>query len=273
MAEQQMTFGDFAGEIYERTGIDLLLYKQEQMLRRLRGSMARCGAHNFAEYLRLLDSDASVWQAFLERLTINVSELFRNTGHYDVLRERVLPQLAAMTRRLRIWSAGCSYGAEPVSLSITVREKCPGLPFEIVATDIDDSILHTAARGVFAESELRDVSRDVRERWFHECGEQWRARADTVSPIRYIRHNLLADPAPGVFDLIVCRNVVIYFTDEAKERVNRMFSAALKRGGYLFVGGTERVADFERLGLSNPVPFFYRKSGEAAARESDQQAA
>ncbi len=268
-----MTFEDFAGEVYERTGIDLMLYKQEQMLRRLRGSMARCGAHTFAEYLRLLDSDTSVWQAFLDRLTINVSELFRNSDHYDVLGERVLPQLAATARRLRIWSAGCSYGAEPVSLSILVRERCPGLPFEILATDIYDSILHTAARGVFAGSDLREVNRDVRERWFQQCGEHWRARADTLSPIRYVRHNLLADPAPGVFDLIVCRNVVIYFTDDAKARVNRMFSAALKRGGYLFVGGTERVADFERLGLSNPVPFFYRKSGEAAARESDPQAA
>ncbi len=259
MRQTDLTYEEFVAQIRQRTGIDLSLYKQEQMQRRLKGSMERAGADGYGAYLRLLDTDPRARQVFLDRLTINVSELFRNPEHFNTLAERVLPEVAAGKRSVRIWSAGCSYGAEPVSLAVLALEKLPGVSCEILATDIDESILKAAAKGEFQDPDMKNVNAQRRARWFSRDGSVWRAKPELMRLIRFLKHNLLADSAPGVFDLIVCRNVVIYFGDEAKDRVNRMFFQALRPGGYLFVGGTERVADSEQIGFDNPLPFFYRR--------------
>ncbi len=265
MRQNSIPYAVFVTEIKRRTGIDLNLYKQEQMLRRIHGSMERCGAGTYGEYLALIDRDLDVKQLFLDRLTINVSELFRNPEHFKKLGTEILPGQLQNAGKFKVWSAGCSIGAEPVSLCILIKEVAsdlgvaPNVNLEILATDVDASILKHASLGEFCESDMKNVSLERRDRWFTHSDEKWIARSEVMSAIRFKKHNLLADAAPGQFDLVACRNVVIYFSDEAKSRVNRTLFSALKRGGTLFVGGTERINDYVSIGYTNPLPFFYSR--------------
>jgi len=259
-------FEDFVAGIKGRLGLDLSCYKRDQMLRRIHGSMERSGATSYGEFLRLIDTNPQVRQLFVDRLTINVSELFRNPDHFTVLGEKVLPSLLEHTRSLRVWSAGCSYGAEPVSLVVLIKEVAPSAYLELTASDIDETILKSAAQGRFQEPDMKNVSAERRAKWFDMKDGMWCARQEAMRHIRFVKHNLLADAAPGSFDLIVCRNVVIYFSEDAKAHINRMFFNALKPGGFLFVGGTERVTDYEEIGFTNPLPFYYSKPADSRER-------
>ena len=244
-------FEDFVAGIKGRLGLDLSCYKRDQMLRRIHGSMERSGATSYGELLRLIDT---------------TSELFRNPDHFTVLGEKVLPSLLEHTRSLRVWSAGCSYGAEPVSLVVLIKEVAPSAYLELTASDIDETILKSAAQGRFQEPDMKNVSAERRAKWFDMKDGMWCARQEAMRHIRFVKHNLLADAAPGSFDLIVCRNVVIYFSEDAKAHINRMFFNALKPGGFLFVGGTERVTDYEEIGFTNPLPFYYSKPADSRER-------
>lgn len=262
MAIGNTSYEDFVRQIKHKTGLDLSLYKQEQMKRRLHGSMERSGVKDYGEYLSLIERDSQVKQIFMDRLTINVSELFRNPEHFKTLGSKVIPTLLEKSRRkIKMWSAGCSYGAEAVSLAILATECAPAATVEVIATDIDETILKKAAQGEFADPDMKNVSSECRQKWFTNHAGIWKAKPEVMSRIHFQKHNLLADSAPGIFDLVVCRNVVIYFSDSAKEHVNRLLVGSLRPGGSLFIGGTERIPDYEKLGLINPIPFFYFKPG------------
>ncbi len=258
----------FCGGIRTLLSIDLESYRRAQMERRLRSFARRVGAGDLDGYLAQLRRDVAAREAFLDHMTINVSELFRNPDRFGELEREVLPDLLRTAGRggLRVWSAGCSYGAEPYTLGVLLREVAPAGAHEILATDLDERMLARAREGRFAEADMRAVTPSRRAAWFEPDGEGGvRARDELRRMMRVRRLDLLADRFPERQDLILCRNVVIYFTDEAKDRLYRRFLAALRPGGVLFVGATERVSRPEEMGWEKTGMFFYRRPGPAPA--------
>jgi chemotaxis protein methyltransferase CheR len=258
---QQADYDAFKAKVYKKCGIDLNLYKQAQMHRRLLGMVERAGRRNFVEYFDMISASADEWAQFLDRMTINVSELYRNPEKWAELQQDVLPKLLQHRSTLRIWSAGCSIGAEPYTLAMILKETTPHTRHMLLATDIDQKILARAQKGIFTEADVRSVPAAVRGRWMQTAADgSWEVKPELRAMVTFRRHNLLADPFEGDFDLIVCRNVVIYFTDEAKDKLYERFTKSLRPGGCLFVGGTERIFNYRELGLSTPVPFFYERA-------------
>ena len=256
-------FEQFKKLLKKHTGLDLEHYKFDQTYRRIYTMMERAGFKRFTDYLQFLCQDESRMRAFVDRLAINVSEMFRNPEQYEILRTQILPTLLKQSPQLKVWSAGCSYGAEAYSLAILLHELAPGRSHQIIGTDIDQEVLERAKQGVFDESDLRSVPAEFKARYLFPIQENGRTRYQAEPQLkrylRFERHNLLADPYPQGFDLIACRNVVIYFSDEAKDRIFREFFRALKPGGYLFVGNTERIFNSIQIGFANPSTFFYLK--------------
>lgn len=207
--------------VLELTGIDLNCYKRPQMLRRLDAILARCHVANLTALAAELKPGSAVLQEFMERFTINVSECFRDKPRFEALQRQLIPALAAKNPNLRIWSAGCSYGAEPYSLAIILRE-ANLTRAKILATDIDPKILEAAKAGEsFTANDLRNLPKEVAARSFTSLpGGHFRA-ADALRPfITFRQQNLLSKPPNEQFDLVLCRNVTIYFTEESKDRSN-----------------------------------------------------
>ncbi len=248
----------FCERVLAKTGLDLKQYKRPQMERRLRSMAERVGAQDLKEYWAVLEKDAQQFAYFIDRITINVSELFRNPEKFEELRRVILPQLRQLGSPLKAWSAGCSYGAEPYSLAILLEEMRP-LTYHILATDVDETILNKAREGFFAPEDMRNVSAEWRQKYFLHHGDRYQVKPELKRNITFRKHNLLADPFDTGFHLIVCRNVVIYFTEDAKDRLYARFFQSLVPGGVLFVGSTERIFNYRELGFEMPLSFFYRK--------------
>lgn len=264
-------FAEFKARMFKKTGIDLNLYKQPQMHRRLMGMVERVGKKNFLEYYTYLEQNTGEYAALMDRITINVSELFRNPEKWKELREKILPALIDQNQSMNIWSAGCSYGAEPYSLAIMMDQAAPFKPYKLIASDLDRSILKRAQEGRFTQADVKHIDKQSLDKYFlytfvkgalpdldacYQIKERLRAKA------QFQQHNLLADKFEHGFDLICCRNVVIYFTEPAKEALYSRFHQALRPGGVLFVGGAERILNYQNLGFDMPVPFFYRRKLE-----------
>ncbi|MCC6444587.1 MAG: protein-glutamate O-methyltransferase CheR [Armatimonadetes bacterium] len=259
LARPNLDYDWFKKKIHIKTGIDLGLYKAQQMQRRIGAMMERAHAVSYAEYYTLLEREPARLNEFLDRLTINVSELFRNPDKFQELQEKILPQLLKSSSRLKIWSAGCSYGAEPYSITMLLDEITPGAQHTLLASDVDQKILEKAENGLFNADDIKNVTPQRLQKYFIRQGELYQIRPEIRQKVRFYRHNLLADPFQSDFDLIVCRNVVIYFTDEAKDKLYRNFHHVLKPGGVLFVGGAERIFNHREIGFSVPASFFYQK--------------
>lgn len=261
----QLAYSYFLRKVSRLTGIDLGAYKSEQMKRRLNTIMHRNRVRNLFEYARLLEQPDRL-QEFLDFFTINVSEFFRIPDKFDYLSRHILPRLLARCEALRVWSAGCSNGAEPYSLAIVMDELAPGGNWSILATDVDRSVLQRAQRGDrYTESDVRNVSRTRLARYFVRDGDHYSVKESLKRRVRFAAHDLLKDPYESGFGLIVCRHVVIYFTEEAKEAIYRKFWGSLQAWGLLFVGGTEIIPQGRGFGFEPVALSFYEKGRPAAA--------
>ncbi len=259
-------FEAFRKRAYQLTGLDLTSYKAPQMHRRLTALLTRLQVANFTAYASLLERDAERRQEFQDYVTINVSEFFRDADRFGDLERRVLPALLAGGRAVKVWSAGCSIGAEPYSLAIALRELGPGRPHSILATDIDQTILDRARAGRgYLASDIRNVGAERISRWFTpDADGRYSVSAQPKAMITYQKQDLLRDQYPsGPFDMVACRNVVIYFTEDAKDRIYQGFVDSLRPGGVLFVGGTEAIMRPQTLGLTVFGAGFYRKEERA----------
>ncbi|HSV32210.1 MAG TPA: protein-glutamate O-methyltransferase CheR [Atribacteraceae bacterium] len=247
--------------ILRKTGIDLSLYKENQLRRRLSFILMRSGATCVAEYLEKLETDPRVLEDFKNRFTINVSEFFRNPERFDDLEKRVIPELlSGAGSRLNVWSAGCSIGSEAYSIAILLTEMKVTKPFWIWATDIDEEILEKAQEAVFKELHLKNVPDHVLSSSFYpQTDGGFRIKPVLQKNVRFQKHDLLREPVKETFDLVVCRNVVIYFEEEAKKTAFRKLSDSLKKGGYLWIGSTERIPNPGMFHLRYSLPFFYLK--------------
>lgn len=247
----------FYANMKSRTGLDLHDYKAGQLQRRIVGMMQTKNAKNLAEFWSKISAEPGGLTWFQDKLAINVSELFRNPEKWTQIEKQVLPELLSRSSRLKIWSAGCSYGAEAHSLACILHANFPG-GHQIIGTDIDQAALDQAKRGEFNASDMRHVPQAY-QKYFLKQGDSWFAQSEIKRLLNFRTQNLLEDRTDVGFDLICCRNVVIYFTEEAKDKLYRRFFNALKPGGFLFVGSTERIAGAPTIGYEQPIPFFYQK--------------
>jgi len=261
-------YASFQKVVQRLIGVDLTSYRQGQMRRRLEALLQRVGAANFAEYGKMLERDPARLQEFRDYFTINVTEFFRDVERFKYLETKVLPELLARRSALKVWSAACSIGAEPYSVAILLRELAPTLSHKILATDVDVTIVDRARRAdKYVQAELKNVTPARLQKAFTQTPDgTYSLRPEVKQLVELKLHNLLTPPPGQGFDLILCRNVVIYFTDPAKVELYQHLVNALRPGGVLFVGGTEMVASAQQLGQTTIGPSFYRKEEAAAAR-------
>jgi chemotaxis protein methyltransferase CheR len=240
-------------------GVDLLQYKRGQMERRVRTFAQRRGTPDLAAYGARLKADADELDAFLDRVTINVSHLWRHEDQWTALGRQILPELAERGR-VRCWSAGSSYGAEALTLAAVAREA--GVRVEIHGTDLDRRMVERARKGSFTAEDARTAPPALLKKWFDPADDGgWQAKGELLRMTRFEVGDLLRMPVPtGRYDLIMCRNTVIYFTEEVRDALHGRLAAALAPGGYLVVGTSERVADPRALDLTSPFHFIYRKN-------------
>jgi chemotaxis protein methyltransferase CheR len=245
--------------------IDLANYKDEQMKRRLDSWLVRVHANTWNEYLSLISSNSAERERFREYLTINVTEFFRDPNRWTTLQQDILPYLiksSAQNRlagELKLWSAGCSIGAEAYTLAVMMSEAFPLQKFSLLATDLDrGALLKARSRGPYMESDLRNLDAIQRQKYFTPAVPYYITES-LQKNIHFEEQDLLADPFGSRFDLIICRNVVIYFTNEAKELLYAKFAEALRPGGILFLGGTEIISGPIKYGFQNTGISFYKK--------------
>src|SRR6266536_252486 len=263
-----LDYSSFQRTIQRLIGVDLSSYRQGQMRRRLDALLRRVGVASFTQYARMLERDPVRLQEFRDYFTINVTEFFRDVEHFKHLETKVLPELVKEWRGLQVWSAACSIGAEPYSVAILLRELAPMLRHKILATDVDVTIVDRARRAdKYVQAELKNVTPARLQKAFTQTPDgTYSLRPEVKQLVELKLHNLLTPPPGQGFDLILCRNVVIYFTDPAKVELYQHLVNPLRPGGVLFVGGTEMVASAQQLGLTTIGPSFYRKEEAAAAR-------
>lgn len=257
-----LSYQEFKKEVSRLCGTDLFLYKSQQMDRRIHSLMDFWGISNYDEYLNVLKTNPRRYQEFVKRLTINVSEFFRNPDRFIELWERILPEILQKLGTIRIWSAGCSNGAEPYSIAIILKELNALHRATILATDIDEVVLEKARHGAYLFNEVKSLPGDLREKYFRQEGEVFYFSDTLKKAVRFKKHNLLLEPYPADLDLIICRNVVIYFTEEAKHKIYLDFNRALRIGGYYMTGGTEPLLYYRQYGFENVAPSFYKKTGD-----------
>ncbi len=253
----------FCNALRHVCGIDLLQYKRGQMERRIRSFAATRGATDLTAYAVTLRTDKEELEKFLDRVTINVSRLWRNPEQWETLEQQILPDLAATgrpTNRIRAWSAGCSYGAEAYTLAAIARRALPRAVVTILGTDIDARMVQRARTGVFSIEDARDAPTATLAGHFELTDGRWHASEELKRLVRFERGDLLTiTPPAGSYDLVLCRNTVIYFNEDVRDALHGRMATSLRTGGRLVVGATERVSEPARHGLVPESPFVYRK--------------
>lgn len=251
---------EFCTFLRKLTGIDLSQYKRPQMERRLRSFYANKGVHSLTEPFDRLRSDPAHLEELLDRITINVSQLWRNPEQWEVIQKTLLPELAA-TGQVRAWSAGSSYGAEAYTLATLCHVVCPTKRVSIQGTDIDKRMVARARLGLFSVDDARTAPPDLLKIGFEAIDGGWRAKLELRKMTRFDVGDLLQiQPRPESYDLILCRNTVIYFSEPIRDELHARLASALRPGGYMVIGSTERVSNPTELGLTTKQPFIYRKA-------------
>lgn len=254
-------FSAFKKKVASLIGLNLFNYKNAQMERRIVSLMNRNNIFKLEEYYRLLSSNQSKLEEFTNMLTINVTEFFRNNDKYEELEQKFIPELLKKHGSLKIWSAGCSCGAEIYSIAmildrLNVLDKCI-----LMASDFDINILNRAKQGHYSKFELGTIKPEYKK-YFHpldETGDKFCVDPKLTSKVKFERRDLLNGTFERDFHLILCRNVVIYFTEEAKDKLYADFYNSLVPGGILLIGSTERIHKYREIGFNLTSSFFYQK--------------
>lgn len=256
-----MDFMMFKDRVSRSFNLDLNSYKENQLKRRMDNLMSKQKVKlgDYADFFRLLSSDRKAYMEFLDTLTINVSEFFRDKVMFQFLEEKVFPALLEKKSSLKIWSAACSSGAEPYSMAIILDELTPGRRHRIEGSDIDANILKAAAEACYIQEQVRNVSNSRQLKYFKRQGASYSLSDSMKKMVSFRQHDLLLDNFGQGYDLIACRNVSIYFTREAQDRLNSKFCRALNSGGVLFIGASEMIFNYQELGFEKMASCFYCK--------------
>lgn len=250
----------FKQKVLEMTNIDLNAYKERQMKRRIDSLIKRQGASGYSEFVDLLKKDNAVFEEFIGYLTINVSEFYRNPDQWEYMEAVIIPELLKkFGQNLKIWSAACSTGDEPYSLVMALSKFLPLDKITIYATDIDKQILAKAKVGLYNDKSIASVPEEYKKKYFDKIGNSYQIKQCIKDRVVFEQQNLLENKYPTDCHYIVCRNVLIYFTEEAKDEIYRKFAKSLKKKGILFIGSTEQIVNYREIGYSRKNSFFYEK--------------
>ncbi len=249
----------FCTKVAELSGINLRNYKSKQMHRRLVSYMNRRNIPDFATFAMRLQKDPEQLAHLVDYLTINVSEFFRNEKQWNILASEVVPQMANLTnRRINVWSAGSAAGQEAYSVAIIFAENLH-YNVSVLGTDIDEASLAKAKQATYTPDEVKNVPPRLLARYFTRQDNLYVVKDAIRQLVDFRRHDLLGPDYPGNMDLVLCRNVLIYFTEEGKQHVITKLADCLKPGGVLFMGATEAIFNSKDYGLTQSFPFFYQR--------------
>lgn len=249
----------FKANINKLIDIDLNFYKEKQMKRRIQSLLTRNNFKDFDDYFQGLKSDKVLLEQFINYLTINVSEFYRNPNQWQVLEKDIIPSLLSKKNRLTLWSSACSTGEEPYSLAMLMTKFFPLKEIRILATDIDEEAMNKAKFGLYSEKSLENLPLDFKTKFFTKIENSYKIFDEIKRCVEFRKMDLLKDRFPSNMDLILCRNVMIYFTEEAKELLYSKFYNSLDDNGILFVGSTEQIIMPEKYKLKPAKTFFYKK--------------
>ncbi len=271
-------FAEVRQILLRKRAFDLGMYKDACIRRRIAGRVRARGFQQARPYLELLVRDEAEVDRLMAALTIHVSQFFRNPTTFDLLRDQVVPELFRRLRHqgrreLRVWSVGCAGGEEPYSMALLLDQLVPPrMKFAILASDITPLVLAQARTGLFDGHRLTKVPDEMRARYFSAEGLRWRLQEEIRKLVTFSEHNILGDePYPGA-DLILCRNVLIYFSRADQERVLRRFAQALPADGALVLGRAETLIGGSRelFCVLNPAErvFLRRAAADEAKNDS-----
>lgn len=266
--EFPMTDDDFAfirQMAKERTGIELGDHKKEMIYSRIVRRLRSLQLATFREYCDYLEEHTEdELTAFMNAITTNLTSFFREPHHFEYLAKTVLPEVTkknAAARRLRIWSAGCSTGEEPYSIAITLQQNLGTDKWDarVLATDLDTNVLNHGRNGIYTQERVAGMDQELLKKYFqmqrgtHPEDNRFRAKEPIRELIKFNQLNLLEQwPMKGPFDIIFCRNVVIYFSKDTQKILFDRYADILAPGGYLFIGHSESLHGvskrFEPLG-------------------------
>ncbi|MBI9074532.1 MAG: protein-glutamate O-methyltransferase CheR [Desulfatibacillum sp.] len=245
MSNTDISTQDFlmlAGLVYQETGISLSDNKVDLVKARIAKRMRKTHIRTLKDYIGVIENDSNEFACFIDAMTTNHTYFFRENKHIEYL----LENLAGGVRH-RIWSAACSSGEEPYSMAIQLSEA--GLAFEIHASDISDSMLETASRGIYPKDRTRCVPLPLVQRYFQQGHNKWQGHYKIKSGIReqvkFFKYNLISDPAQEQYDVIFCRNVMIYFDHETRQHVVNKLYQSLRPGGLFAIGQSESLVGVE----------------------------
>ncbi len=251
----------FKKGVYDLTKIDLNAYKEKQMKRRIDTLIGKYDVKGYDGFLDLIKKDREALDAFVSYLTINVSEFFRNKEQWQLMDKEMVPELMSkFGKNLKIWSAACSTGDEPYTIVMMLSKHIPLNQISVLATDLDAVVLAKAKAGIYDKKEVAGVPDEFKKKYFTETPDGKMKVADEIkSRVTFKQADLLRDPYPKDYHLIVCRNVLIYFTEEAKDDIFRKYFQTLAPGGILFIGSTEQIVNYKDIGFVRKNSFYYEK--------------
>lgn len=252
VVNDENAFNNLKEMIYDRTGVDCRNYKDKYLRRRIELRMKAKGIErSYHDYCTFLDNNPDEYSSLLDGITINVTEFFRDTPTFNVFKCEVLPQLLSEKKKrnsaiLRIWSAGCSIGEEPYTIGIILQEELGAALNKYIvsihATDIDEKALSTARTGVYEPLALKNINPSLKSKYFNSVDNgKYRIKDELKHLVRFQQHDLFSDKKFSHFDVIFCRNVMIYFGKDFQNRLLLDFYTALNIGGYLILGRTETM--------------------------------
>ncbi len=247
-------------EVFKLTQIDLNAYKERQMKRRIDTLIGKNKIVGYDKYMEALKTNKDIFDEFINYITINVSEFYRNPDQWQFMDKEVFPDLInKFGKNLKIWSAACSTGDEPYSLVMALSKYVPINQIKIYATDLDKTVIAKAKVGLYDAKSIAGVPDEFKKKYFTQVGPSYKISDEIKARVEFHEHNLLKDKYPTDYHFIVCRNVLIYFTDEAKDEVFKKYYDSLKSGGYLFIGSTEQILNYKEIGYVRKNSFFYEK--------------
>lgn len=249
----------FKQKVYDLSSIDLNKYKEQQMERRINTYVHRRLKLDYKQFYELISNDTYQLNNFIEYLTINVSEFFRNPEQWKILKEEILPKITAGKRKIKVWSSACSSGEEPYSLAMILDELLSEGSYEIIASDLDKAVLKKAQQGIYRLQNFDTIPENYKK-WFTYLGDERYSISETIkSKVHFEQLDLLKEGYPRDVDLILCRNVLIYLIEDAKNEIYTKFSRSLVKNGILFVGSSEQIVNSKEFGLESIKTYFYEK--------------
>ncbi len=246
--------------ILKERGLDLSQYREKCLKRRIDVRLRATGVHNYPEYMVVLKKDPLEYEKLFDTITINVTDFFRDKSAYRFIETRIIPELLSSKKRkgmkiIRAWSAGCAGGAEPYSLAIffhqVLGKRIGDYHISIYATDIDKKVIEKAKRAEYEANAVSGVDGKILKRYFN-YHLKYTLKEEIKQMVRFKRHDLISEKPIAHLDIIMCRNVLIYFSRHLQVKLFNRFYKGLNRGGYLVLGKTESLNGVAS-GLFKPI--------------------